>query len=135
MAFFSPKTDRRLFYCSCGRDACDAPQPKPELVQRLELMRALYGGPIRVTSGVRCRWYNDRPKDQGGAGGEPNSEHPLGEGTDLSCVTSRERWQMLEAAKQAGFRRLGIGRDFLHVGISADLGTDVLWTYYPKPKP
>ena len=115
------------FHCRCGRPTCDAPRaPHPELLTRLNIMRALYGAPLVVTSGNRCRFWNTHE------GGKKNSEHLTGEAADVQCTNSVDRWLMDEAARQAGFDRLGLGKDFLHVGVSRELPQKVLWHYYPE---
>ena len=132
---FSPETDPSLYRCSGGREDCDAPAPSPLLLGLLDVMRETYGREITVRSGPRCRWYNDRPVSEGGAGGASDSEHPEGRGADLACTRSRDRWDMLRAALATGFRRIGIGPTFVHVGVgeeSSGHAQDVAWTYYPR---
>lgn len=113
------------FECHCGRPECTAPKaPTPELLTRLNTMRMLLGFPIVIASGNRCRFWNTHE------GGTDNSEHLIAEGADLKCLNSVDRWRMVEAATQAGFERLGIGKTFLHVGVSKSLAPKVIWTYY-----
>lgn len=100
--------------------------PSPELVRKLDILRGLVNRPIIITSGRRG------PKANADAGGVPNSEHMVGEGADLLAIESRERFMLADAAYKAGFRRIGIGRNFVHVGVSTTLAQDVLWTYYVK---
>lgn len=128
MAFFTARTDPALFRCPCERAGCTAPAPTGQLLQRLNLMRAFLERPITVTSGPRCAFHNQR------VGGDPSSAHLTGQAADLRCRSSAERWAMLEAAHQAGFRRIGIGADFVHVDVAEDPHhpVDVVWTYYPK---
>jgi hypothetical protein len=122
----------REFACRCGRGACEASaRIAPALIQTLETMRAAYGAPITITSGARCPAWNAQ------VGGVPDSEHitdPL-MGADLACPSSRQRWEMVTAALAAGFRRLGIGPDFLHVGVAEPPAHEheVIWTYYRTP--
>ena len=129
MTYFNPRTDPALFRCGCERPACDAPPPTQELLDRLDLMRYQYGYPIVITSGPRCATWNLKK------GGKANSDHRTGEGADLDCPGSRARFELYDAARRAGFRRLGIGRNFLHVGTAERLDQDVTWTYYPKETP
>ena len=126
MTFFAESE----FLCRCGRPECDALKaPARALVVMLEIMRGLYGEPLVVTSGLRCPAWNAHEH------GEPDSEHLTGEGADLACRRSGERWAMLEAARHAGFLRLGLGRDFLHVGMGPEPRAQrVLWTYYGSPR-
>lgn len=124
MSWFKDKE----FFCRCGRPECDAPkQPHPLLLSKLELARAYYGQPMRVTSGARC------PTQNAAVGGKPDSTHLTATGADIACSSSRDRWQMLAAFGMAGFRRLGIGKGFVHVDVAADPAhpLDVVWTYYP----
>ena len=128
---FTPEGDPKLFRCQCGRKECEAPPPSRILLLTLDLMRDAYGAPLVATSGPRCAWWNLHEE------GDPKSEHLYGDGADLICVGSAVRWKMLDAAKAAGFRRVGIGRIFLHVGVSTrqEHPADVVWDYYPKPNP
>ena len=117
------------FHCKCGRTECDAPRaPHPELLTRLNIMRTLFGAPLVITSGNRCKFWNKK------SGGKDNSEHLTGEGADLRCTNSVDRWKMDDAARQAGFERIGVGENFMHFGVSKDLAPRVMWTYYIKEK-
>lgn len=98
--------------------------PHPDLVRRLDILRGLVNRPVIINSGRRG------PAANAAAGGVPNSEHMRGEGADLRAIESRERFLLVDAALKAGFRRIGIGRTFVHVGVSQELAQDVIWTYY-----
>ena len=126
---FRPETDPLLYKCPCGRAECDAPPPSSTLLYTLDVMRDDLGEAITVTSGPRCAVHN------AAEGGVKDSEHLTGQGADLQCLTSAQRWKMLESAKRAGFRRIGIGRTFLHVGVeTTGHATEVVWTYYGETK-
>jgi uncharacterized protein YcbK (DUF882 family) len=110
------------FICRCGRPECDALlEPTLRLVVSLDRMREFYGSPIIVESGLRCPFWNARQ------GGEDDSEHLTGEGADLRCRSSRERWAMLSAALRAGITRVGIYGRHIHVGTSARQASHVVW--------
>lgn len=47
------------------------------LVELLELIRAEYGGPVRIVSGHRCDWWNRR------VGGAAQSQHRRGTAADI----------------------------------------------------
>lgn len=120
MRYFTPEE----FWCKCGRADCPAQRNiHPVLAVQLDAMRELYGGPLTVTSGIRCVVANAK------AGGVPDSEHLTGEGADLACPSSAHRYAMLRAADKAGFRRIGIGKTFVHVGVSRSHDQDVIWLY------
>ena len=113
------------FACKCGRAGCSALKaPHPALPLKLDVLRQLYGAPITVSSGIRC------PEHNAAVGGVPGSEHETGEGADLACPNSSSRWRMVQAALKAGFRRIGIGKTFIHVGVSRSHAQDVIWHYY-----
>lgn len=98
--------------------------PDTELIRKLDILRGIVNRPIIINSGRRG------PKANAAAGGVPNSEHLTGQGVDLACPESRERFLLVDAAIKAGFRRIGIGKNFVHVGVSKELAQDVIWTYY-----
>ncbi len=69
----------------------------PHLVDHLEKLRAIAGGlPIRILSGHRCRWHNER------VGGAAGSQHVKGTAADIpaGCATVAE-------AEAAGFTGIG----------------------------
>ena len=109
--------------CRCSRPACNARQEcVPDLLARLDLVRDLYGKPMRVVSGLRCPTWNVLSK------GTANSEHLTGEAADIVCETSQDRHELLIAGLRA-FHRIGIGRLFLHFGCASNLPPHVVWLY------
>jgi len=111
------------FKCKCGRLACDAiTAPSPALLLKLDVLRELLNRPVIVNSGIRCRYWNQH---EGGTG----SQHIDAEAADLRVDGSRARFQMVEAAYKAGFRRIGIAKTFVHVDVGTDADQEVLWLY------
>ena len=51
-------------------------------------------------------------------------------GADVFCRRSVTRYKMLKELFAMGVRRIGIGDEFIHVGISTSLPLDVAWNYY-----
>lgn len=121
-SYFRPEE----FRCRCGRQDCDAPKDvAPALLDALNWLRELWGHPITVTSGLRCRYWNER------SGGKPDSEHMTGEAADIACVDSATRYALLKrifALKLVS--RIGIGATFLHLGVSTRHPQQVVWHYY-----
>ena len=114
------------FLCRCARPECDAIRDvSPDLLARLERLRERLGRPLVVTSGIRCAWQNQR------VGGVDGSEHVLGRAADLAMPTSPERYAVIEAnfTVPTLFTRLGVGGTFVHVGVSDELASKVLWVY------
>jgi hypothetical protein len=106
--------------CGCG---CGLNNVKPELLDKLERARTLLGVPIVIFSASRC------PAHNAAAGGARNSEHLTGEAVDVHCYSDDVRFHMLRIAFELGFARVGIGRAFLHLGISQTHPQGVVWTY------
>jgi zinc D-Ala-D-Ala carboxypeptidase len=125
MSYFTPSGDPALFACQCGK-GCEAPSPSPDLLARLDVLRFRLGRAVKVTSGPRCPYWNKKK------GGTETSDHLTGEGADLECATSGERDRMLEELYQRPrlFKRVGIGKNFIHVGLSTKNPGDLTWTYY-----
>jgi len=111
------------FQCKCG--TCASKSPHPDLVKKLDILRSAYGQPIIITSGLRCEAYNAL------VGGVQDSEHITGEAVDIACPDSTARYRLLETSlgSRALFNRIGIGKTFLHLGVSR-INPGVIWTYY-----
>lgn len=115
---------RDEFACRCG---CGKSDVNMELVERLQRLRSLMRVPIRVVSGVRCAEHN------ASVGGKPDSGHLTGEEVDIAVPNSHYRWAMLRwIFSYSLFNRIGIGQDFMHLGVSQTLPQEVAWTYPTK---
>ena len=120
VSYFTPQE----FLCHCGRDECDAPKDlTPGLRETLERLRALYGAPLTVTSGLRCDFWN---RHEGGVQG---SEHLTGEAVDLACRDSGARMRLVTLASSLGITRVGISHTFVHLGVGPKHPSHVLWLY------
>jgi uncharacterized protein YcbK (DUF882 family) len=63
------------FECKCGK--CDIQYIEPDLIEKLEKVRELYGKPIIITSAYRC------PEHNKSIGGALNSSHVNGMAADI----------------------------------------------------
>ena len=108
------------FTCKCG---CGLNNISPDLVDKLEEARGMFGRPLHITSGSRCAAH-DRS-----VGGKSHSAHRTGEAADIRCATSRDRFKLLNIFFILGFKRIGIGPTFIHVDISKTNPPDVTWLY------
>ncbi len=120
MGDLSPHFSRKEFACRCG---CGKDDVHPLLVMALEDLREELGRPVVITSGVRCPEWNRA------VGGRPNSAHLTGEAADIAVAGSAERMDLVRAALEVGFRRVGVAREFVHLDVSPTLPQDVLWVY------
>ena len=107
--------------CGCGQDKVD-----PSFLWKLNLARDYAGIAFVINSGCRCEQRN---KD---AGGSQYSDHlclPACEGADVKAGTSDIRFRIINASLQAGFKRIGIAKTFLHLGNRGNNPMNVIWVY------
>ena len=117
--------------CKCGR-CRGAAKISPDLMRRLQQMRDAVG-PIRITSGVRCRKHPEsrtRPTSSHVPHDLGDIEGKVGHAVDIAAVGSRRRFRLLAAAIAAGFTRIGIGKSFLHLDNDYKKSQGVIWDYY-----
>ena len=123
---------QREVQCRCGK-CKGGGRISPSLMKWLQDMRD-ESGPIRVTSGVRCQQHPETKK-------RPTSSHVprdlddlegrVGHAVDIAAVGSGRRYRLLSAAIRAGFHRIGIGKNFLHLDNDKSKAPCVIWDYYP----
>jgi len=93
--------------CPC----CGNSDVKEELYDFLETVRYHYGGPMRITSGMRCEARNTE------VGGSKYSAHLTGEGVDVACADSDDRHRLLAAAFKAEAEGVGVYSRHIHIDI------------------
>lgn len=121
MRYFTVKGDQKLFRCPCG-DCMTMVNPRLPMI--LDSIRSHVGEPMHITSGPRCQKYNDSLP-----GSAKYSEHIDGDGADVACDNSRMRLSLIDAALAHGITRIGVGKTFVHLGISETNDQNVLWVY------
>ena len=97
-------TDREMD-CGCGCQKTVA----PELLVRLEALRALIEKSLTITSGARCEKHNRA------IGGATHSWHLNGLAVDIACTDSKLRIDILRNAGKLGFNGIGIAKTFIHL--------------------
>lgn len=102
----------------------------PKLLDVLQRLEQRMGFELDINSG-----YRD-PEHNVDVGGVPDSEHTYdpAEAADVLCVRSLTRFKMLKALFAFGVTRIGIGQNFIHVGVSIDKPQFVIWHYYQTVK-
>jgi len=92
-------------------------------IERLQLSRKIAGIPYNITSGWRCEHWNLM------VDGLRGSSHLKGLAADISAVTSGQRYIILGALIHAGFKRIGIREDFIHVDADPAKEQGIIWLY------
>ena len=98
-------------------------------IKMLDECRELAGIPFKITSGYRCLLCNNKLIESG-IKASKNSSHMSGVAADISAKTSAERYKILESAIKVGFKRIGIGKNFIHLDIDRTKTPNLIWTYY-----
>lgn len=80
--------------------------------------------PFIITSGFRSKFHN---KDIGGL---IDSSHLKGLASDIYYSNSTQLFLILTSLIKAGFTRIGIGDDFIHVDSDPTKPQNVIWNYY-----
>lgn len=120
------------------------PEMHPDFMQKLQLARSVAEQKCKekdipitfayfvITSGSRSESRNRQ------VGGKPDSTHLYGRACDIKAEYSRSRLIIVESLLLAGFTRLGIGDDFVHVddgelvtegGQDHPKDANVIWLY------
>lgn len=98
---------------------------KPELWEKLDIIRGECQFPISITSGLRSKAQNDALQDSAS-----DSSHLSGLACDIACNDSLKRFKLIQVALKNGITRIGLGKDFVHIDISKDKTQNVIWHYY-----
>lgn len=90
-----------------------------ELLLRLDVARRLAETKFHITSSYRAR---------------DERTHGKGLAVDIYCIHSGTRFRIVSALLTAGFTRIGIYANHIHVDIDSSLPGELLWYgTYPKP--
>lgn len=82
-----------------------------KLMSMLDNARTIAQIPFIITSGLRTKEHNAE------VGGEQDSAHLSGLAVDLACSDSLARYTMVYSLFVAGFKRIEIGKNHIHVDI------------------
>jgi uncharacterized protein YcbK (DUF882 family) len=110
---------RDVFACKCG---CGFNEIKDSVVQLVDVIHSI-APECTVTSGCRCPEHNESE------GGKADSPHLRGLAADLYCPNSKLRYLVLRKLFALGIKRIGIGKDFIHLDIDPERTSWVGWLY------
>ena len=102
---------------------------KDEFVEVLNEAREIAQVPFRITSGYRTQSYHDDLTRRGYKTSKSRSAHQDGYAADIACTDTKTRWLMINSLLLAGFNRIGIAHNFLHVDNHPDKTANRIWTY------
>ncbi len=116
---------RHEYACQCG---CGFDEPDNVHASMVQKTRTIYGRSLAINSGNRCDAHNKA------VGGKANGEHTTGEATDHPFKHTLDLFHLVDAARKAGFERIGIdfAKKFVHLGSSTTKPTPRLWGYATK---
>ena len=123
---FSPE-ELACKHCGALPDELDV-----EFLDKLELLRASVGKPLRVNSGHRCRAHNLA------VGGAAYSQHK-NLAVDVA-LAGHDELALFDAAKQLGFLGIGLGGTFIHLDMRRKIDGHqpkrelTIWYYNKKGK-
>lgn len=102
------------FACKCGGKYCKGypAEMSEKLIRTADKVRAHFGKPITVSSGVRCARHNAN------VGGVSNSRHKLGKAMDF-CVSGKSASQVLAYVQKLDEIRYAYAIDgsFVHMDV------------------
>ena len=104
--------------------SCSLSDMDEDFMKQLDECRDFAGIPFVINSAYRSVQYEKRKGRSG------TSQHCFGRAVDIRCVTNADRYRILASLLVAGFRRIGIGDNFIHVDSGyPDASQPIIWTY------
>jgi zinc D-Ala-D-Ala carboxypeptidase len=99
-----------------------------EFLEALDVARDIAGFPFIIRSGFRSVQHNRNLIKQGYPA-SPKSSHLLGWAADIAVPSPRKRFILIESLLDAGFNRIGVGDDYVHVDMDPNKSPNVMWVY------
>ncbi|MFH0766316.1 MAG: D-Ala-D-Ala carboxypeptidase family metallohydrolase [Calditrichota bacterium] len=104
------------FNCKC----CGVQHMDALFLSQIENARDCAGTPFTIVSGFRCATHNE-------AVGSTSKNHTSGKAADIACLNGPDRIKIVHGLIRAGFRRIGIGRTFIHADSMNEV--ESIWLY------
>lgn len=111
------------FACQCGACNRGYEEMQDSFLVMLDAARDLAAVPFHLTSAYRCPAHNEA------VGGVDGSAHTRGYAVDVRARDSVTRYQVVRGAIQAGFNRIGVAREFVHLDTDPTKASQVVWLY------
>lgn len=94
-----------------------------EFLSQLDLARSMSKVAWKIDSSWRSIDHNKA------VGGKTFSAHLTGNAVDISAPTSNHKYEIISCALMAGFTRIGVGSNFIHLDNDKQKPQNVIWTY------
>jgi uncharacterized protein YcbK (DUF882 family) len=96
-----------------------------EFMEKLQSIREDYNKLMKITSGFRSVKHPIEAKKT-----HSNGEHTQGFCADIYCDNGADRYRLISLALAHGITRIGVAKNFLHLGIGGKgLPNNVIWDY------
>jgi len=106
------------FSCKCG---CGLNNISSDLIYRLNIARLIAGVYFIINSACRCKKHNKL------VGGSLTSSHLLGLAVDIAIKSPNDRFIIVNSLLSAGFTRIGVYKNFIHVDLDITKPQNVIW--------
>lgn len=106
------------FECRCG---CGLNNISHGLVESLDTARLLSDTRFHINSACRCISHNISVQ------GSKSSSHVRGLAVDIKVSDSVSRFRIIDSLIMAGFTRIGIYKNFIHVDNDISKSQNVIW--------
>lgn len=101
--------------------SCSLQDMNQSTMNRFDTARDLAGIPLVINCAYRSPEW-DRSKGRSGTGA-----HTLGRAIDVRCNSEHNRFLVVTALMQAGFKRIGIYKTFIHADDSPNHTQKIIW--------
>lgn len=105
------------------KPACSLGYMEQSTMDMLDKAREIAGIPFVLNSAYRTPAW-DKSKGRSGTGA-----HTLGCAVDIRCRSLDNRYKIVSALIQAGFRRIGIADEYIHADNSPKHQSGIIWMY------
>lgn len=104
--------------------SCSLQDMKQHTIEKLDAAREMAGIPFILNSAYRSpQWDKERGRTGTGA-------HTTGCAVDIRCNSNANRMKIVLALLAVGFRRIGVGKTYIHVDDDPAQAQNVMWHYY-----
>lgn len=104
--------------------SCSLQDMQQHTMDNLDFARKYAGIPFVLNSAYRSpEWEKSKGRTGTGA-------HTAGCAVDIRCNSSVNRFKIVHACLIAGFTRIGIGKNYIHVDDDPTKPQEVIWHYY-----